>query len=221
MTSKARQSFDANVQDVERLLQIHSQNGGTGKGRRYGLEVLNKSAIVLITAFWEAFCEDLAAEGLEHLVREASSADALPIALKKQIAKELKEKINQISVWEISDDKWRGYLIRRLADLQIQRNLNLNTPKSAQLDELFENAVGIERISGAWTLSTKTSPIQARKKLDDFVTLRGNVAHRGVHGDGVKRKDVVDYFKLVRSLADKTGEKVNSHVEEITGKRLF
>jgi hypothetical protein len=29
--------------------------------------VLNKSAIVLLTAFWEAYCEDLAAEALNHV----------------------------------------------------------------------------------------------------------------------------------------------------------
>lgn len=221
MPSKARQSFDANVKDVDRLLELHTQVGGTGKGRRYGLEVLNKSAVVLITAFWEAYCEDIAAEGLEHLVKEAPSADALPKSLKKQIAKELKDDVNQIAVWDISDGKWRGYLSQRLSKLQEQRNWNLNTPKSGQIDELFENAVGIERISDVWTLSNKTGPIQARKKLDAFVSLRGNVAHRGAHDGGVMRKDVVDYFALVKSLAGKTGGKVNIHVAAITRKRLF
>ena len=38
------------------------------RGRRYHLEVLNKSAIVLVTSFWEAYCEDIAAEGLAHIV---------------------------------------------------------------------------------------------------------------------------------------------------------
>ena len=221
MPSKARHSFDANIKDVDRLLQLHAQIGGTGKGRRYGLEVLNKSAIVMITAFWEAYCEDIAAEGLEHLVKEASTADALPKSLKRQIAKELKDDLNQIAVWEIADGKWRTYLTQRLSKLQAQRNFNLNTPKSAQLDELFESAVGIERVSDSWKLSSKTGPAQARQKLDDFVTLRGNVAHRGTHGGGVKRKDVVDYFGLVKSLASKTGGKVNVHVRAITGKRLF
>ena len=50
MASQARQAFDRNVMDVERLLEIHADVGGDVQGRRFGLEVLNKSAVVLITA---------------------------------------------------------------------------------------------------------------------------------------------------------------------------
>jgi RiboL-PSP-HEPN len=68
MPSKARIAFRENVKDVQRLLDLHKDKGGIAQGRRYGLEVLNKSAIVLLTSFWEAYCEDIAAEALEHIV---------------------------------------------------------------------------------------------------------------------------------------------------------
>jgi len=67
MASQARIRFDKNCEDVERLLEVHRDLGGSGRGRRRRLEVLNKSAIVLLYAFWEAYCEDIAAEGLNHL----------------------------------------------------------------------------------------------------------------------------------------------------------
>ena len=89
MVSEARKAFDKNAEDIERLLQLHAEKGGIGRGRRYELEVLNKSAIVLITSFWEAYCEDIAAEALEHLITHAKSADVLPKELRKRIAKEL------------------------------------------------------------------------------------------------------------------------------------
>lgn len=54
MTSMARKAFDESKADVDRLLEIHENLGGTAPGRRRRLEVLNKSAIVLITAIWEA-----------------------------------------------------------------------------------------------------------------------------------------------------------------------
>jgi hypothetical protein len=82
MASKARSAFDQNAADIQRLLDLHQRVGGDSRGRRYGLEVLNKSAIVLITAFWEAYCEDLAAEGLEHIVKHAKSLnhkESIPI----------------------------------------------------------------------------------------------------------------------------------------------
>jgi hypothetical protein len=69
MPSEARKSLDDNLEDIRRLLALHATVGGKGKGRRYGLGVLNKSPVVLITAYWEAYCEDIAAEALAHIVK--------------------------------------------------------------------------------------------------------------------------------------------------------
>ena len=83
MPSKAREAFDKNADDIDRLLEIHGDLGGALPGRRYKLEVLNKSAIVLITSFWEAYCEDLAGESLEHIVRHSKTAGSLSKEIKK------------------------------------------------------------------------------------------------------------------------------------------
>jgi|GEM_PF-6148799 len=48
MPSKARQAFDDNVKDVERLFEIHENLGSTRRGHKHRLEVLNKPAIVLM-----------------------------------------------------------------------------------------------------------------------------------------------------------------------------
>jgi hypothetical protein len=55
MPSEGQKSLDANLTEIDRLLELHALVGGKTKGRRRGLEVLNKSAIVLITAYWEAY----------------------------------------------------------------------------------------------------------------------------------------------------------------------
>lgn len=141
MASKARAAFDKNAKDIKRLIELHENVGGTAPGRRRGLEVLNKSAIVLITAFWEAYCEDIAAEGLEHIVEHAESADALPNELKKIIAKKLKDQPHELEVWKIADDGWRAYLSIHLEELKKQRDRKLNTPKSDRINELFKSAV--------------------------------------------------------------------------------
>ena len=51
MPSKARVAFDEHLKDVERLLELHEQQSSASPGKRSGLEVLNKSAIVLITSY--------------------------------------------------------------------------------------------------------------------------------------------------------------------------
>lgn len=229
MPSAARKSFDANVGDIDRLLELHQQLGGTGKGRRYGLEVLNKSAIVLITSYWEAYCEDIAAEALAHIVKHAKTSDALPKELKKQLATEIKKSLHELEVWKLADDGWKSYLEDRLEKLQEQRNTKLNTPRSANIEQLFLSAIGIEKISSYWHWDKKRIPRQktsmtttkAKKKLDKFVTLRGAIAHRGKPSGSVKKADVDDYFDLIKGLAAVTGGCINTYVKSITGKPLW
>lgn len=145
MPSNARTAFDENLKDIEILMELHKQEGGISPDRRYGLEVLNKSAIVLITSYWEAYCEDIAAEAMEHIVKYSKNADALPKALKKKIAKELKNNKNELAIWEIADGKWKNYLQSRLAMLQEERNRKLNTPKPDYIDQLFESVVVLKK----------------------------------------------------------------------------
>ncbi|MBU0564332.1 MAG: hypothetical protein KJ890_12605 [Gammaproteobacteria bacterium] len=220
MPSKARKALTDNLTDVTRLLQLHAEAGGGGPGRRRGLEVLNKSAIVLLTSYWESYCEDIAEEGIEHIVKYAKSADALPKAMKKLIAKELKEDKNELAVWSLADDSWRQLLTSRLEQYKASRNWNFNTPKPAQVDELFMEGLGIDKISDSWAWdNTKAS--NSREKLKSFVELRGAIAHRGKGDESVRKSDVTNYLELIKKLAAKTGGKVNAHCKAVTGKFLY
>ncbi len=221
MASKARKALDENVKDVERLLDLHEQEGGTKRGRRYGLEVLNKSAIVLITAYWESYCEDIASEALAHMLEHAKSAVPLPKELKKQVAGELKGDKNELAVWTIADDGWRAHIQSRLMSLQERRNRKLNTPKSANIDDLFKRSLGLEKISDSWKLARNMPSRKCTEKLDGFVELRGAIAHRGSAQESVTKQQVVDYLELIRGLAAKSGGAVNAHVKGVTGKPLW
>lgn len=221
MPSKARIALEKNLEDIKRLVDLHTMVGGTGKGRRHGLEVLNKSAVVLLTSFWEAYCEDLAAEALNHLVKYSRSANVLPVELKKTLAKEIAAEKNDLAVWQLSDNGWRQYLSDRLERLQAERNRKLNTPKSQQIDLLFRETIGLEKVSDGWKISPRRGPDQARSALDEFVSLRGAIAHRGSHESSVKKKHVTDYAELIQILASKTGGRVNAFVRKSCGKPLF
>ena len=219
MASKAEEAFDESAKDIERLLEIHKSLGGDKKGRRYRLEVLNKSAIVLITAIWEAFCEDLAAEALDSLVQHAPDASSLPKDLKKLIAAELKAHDNELAVWDVADGGWRQVLQARLKALQAQRNRRLNTPKTENIDQLFETAIGLKRVSSSWKWHKMTIP-KSRAKLDKFVTLRGEIAHRGQAGASCTKVQVKSYLSHIASLVPLTGTKVGGFTQNITGHAL-
>jgi hypothetical protein len=185
------------------------------------LEVLNKSAIVLITAYWEGYCEDVAAEALSHIVKHARSSEALPNELKRQLAKELKDAPHELEMWKIADHGWKKYLSDRLEKFKEERNWDFNTPKTDQIDKLFLEAVGIKKISMSWKWPKKMTVSRATGKLDKYVTLRGDIAHRGKGSVTVKKVQVEDYFEFIQRLAEKTGDAVNSHVKGITGRSLW
>ena len=220
MPSRARTSLSENLQDIKRLIDLHTMVGGKGPGRRHGLEVLHKSSIVLMTAYWESYCEDIAAEGLAHIVTHGKSAGALPKELKKQLADDLKKAQNQLELWKIADKGWKTYLQGRLADLRNARNWDFNTPKADQIDKLFLRAIGINQISKTWKWPGM-SAANAAKKLGDFVSLRGAIAHRGQALQSVKLSDVKEYRSFIGRLAAKTGGEVNRHVKAITNKPLW
>ncbi len=220
MSSAARKAFDESGKDVDRLLQLHAEVGGQGPGRRYGLEVLNKSAIVLITAFWEAYCEDLAAEALQHLVVHAGASGELPIPLRRQIASELTRDPHDLAVWRLAGDGWREVLTARLDHLKKDRDRKLNTPKTANINDLFDQAIGVGTISAAWRVNGM-SATAASNRLDHFVTLRGEIAHRGKALRSVRKTHVVEYYDLVKALASKTGGRVNSAMKTATGRPLW
>ena len=221
MPSNARKAFDKNLQDIERLLRLHEQQGGNARGRRYGLEVLNKSAIVLITSYWEAYCEDLASEALVHIVKHVKSAKDLPTELKKQIARELEKDKHELAIWEIADEGWRKYLEDRLESLKEIRNRKLNTPKTENIDNLFKSAIGLSKVSSNWRWSKKMTITRAREKLDRYVSLRGEIAHRGQASKTVKKSEVEDYLNFIKRLAAKTGGNVNSYIKRLTKKPLW
>jgi hypothetical protein len=89
--SRASDIFSESFKEVASLRDIHEKLTGTGPGYRPGMEVLNKSAIVLLCAIWEAYCEDVADESLSHLLAQSSDYSMLPKVLQKRVAKNLRK----------------------------------------------------------------------------------------------------------------------------------
>jgi RiboL-PSP-HEPN len=220
MASQARRAFDQSAKDIDLLLEVHQHLGANEQSKRSRREVLNKAAIVLITAIWEAYCEDIAAEALNHMITKAKSATDLPKDLKKKIASQLKNNENEIAIWELADAGWKRVCSLRLDALTQDRNRRLNTPKSGQIDELFAMAIGLKKVSSSWKWRGMTVE-QARQKLDEYVALRGEIAHRGGAAKNVQKSQVEDYFNHVKQLVAKTGGCVNSFVKGVTTSGLW
>jgi hypothetical protein len=216
--SQAANSFAESSREVDSLLGIHERLTGVERGYRPGMEVLNKSALVLLCAIWEAYCEDIADEALRHLVANSRDFSTLPKALRKNVAKELKDDPHELAVWKLAGDGWKSHLHGRLAALKRRRDFDWNNPRSANVTKFFEEAIGIPAVTDAWHWK-HISPATASKMLDTLVALRGAIAHRGKAAESVTIYDVVRYLTHINRLVETTDGKVRDDLASIAGTR--
>jgi hypothetical protein len=203
----------ANVQDVTTLFELHVKQTGTKRGRRRGVEVLNRSALVLTTACWEAFVEDVVRAGADVLARRLAGPQALPQCVQRRLCAQLKEQKHELAIWSVAGRGWRAVLVDHVHD-QVER---FNTPRAKNVDDLVERCLGLERVSGRWSWEGMAVD-NARKKLDDMVTLRGAVAHRVSAGASVHKREALQYAEFVQRLAAKTSNTTRAHLKKLTGR---
>lgn len=213
MPFSAHERFDRGLTDVDRLMEIHAELGGSGRGQRIGLEPLNRSAIVLLVAVWEGFVEDTAAQALESLVEAANDPDQLPARLRSTVAKEIKSDVHQLASWKLAGDKWKTHLRGRLSSYADARARGLNTPDSQRVKALFDDTLGLEDVTTAWHWS-HMSVEAAQSKLDDLIKRRGDVAHGGEPSGPatVKKVEVIAYRSHLLHLVETTEKEVNSYL---------
>jgi hypothetical protein len=217
--SEAARTFATSSEEVAQLRTIHEDRSGIGKGRR-DLEVLNKSGIVLLCAFWEAYCEDVVDQALNHLLDHLQNPSALPESLRKQIAKELRKEENELSPWWLAGDGWRAHLRTRMTALSQHRSRQWSNPSASKVDEWFKDALGIAKITDAWQWKT-VNPRMARRRLNLIVALRNDIAHRGTTLKTVTKVRVTLALNHVRKVVDATDAKVASELKSMTGAEPF
>jgi len=220
MPSNSEKKFKANCKDIHRLMEIHSDMAGEDRGRKYGVEVLNKSAVVLICAVWEAYVEDLIGEALDHFTANLTNPISLPKELRKIIAEKVKTDKNELAPWDLSGTGWKLVLTANLESMKKQFTGAWHSPKAAQVDQLIEKTLGLPSVTDCWKRTTLTPKI-ARQKLDEYVRLRGDIAHRNHAAEAVTKADATAFLEHVTRLVEFTDKAINEHVLKITGKPLF
>jgi len=224
MPSAARKAFDANLADIEQLIDYHNTAEAILKETQQdlpaGADVLLRAAIVLLITYWEAYLEDIVSEALEHLLTHTQDPNSLPTELKKAVAREIKTHNHELSPWMLAGPAWRQTIKSRLPKLQESRNRSFNTPKSMQTKDFICAALGIADITKAWNVDSN-SPETNRQKLDKLVEIRGRIAHRGKLPKPVTLAVVKAATQFVRKLVAKTGGAINSELKKVTGKGLW
>jgi len=212
MGSKAKDRFLENKADVERILEIHQKLGGAARGRRFGLEVLNKSAVIVITACWEAYVEDVAREAFDHMLNHCSDASTFPSKVRALAGKVLREAKDERRIWALAGDGWKTVLVE-YRDRMMSR---FHAPNKENVDELVFDMLDLKDVSASWRWRRMSSK-DAVRKLNTYVEMRGKVAHRVAYTTPISKANVRDYLGHVELLVEKTDRAVYEHVRKRTG----
>jgi hypothetical protein len=191
----------SNTNEVAGLLQIHAVFTGGRTGRpRVPLEVLNKSAVVLLVACWEAYVEDLATAAFDVMLDRAPSPRAFPPRVLALASKPLRESNDETSVWALAQQGWKEVLADHRKQLYDRFVGRLNTPRPGQVDALFESLIGMRALSKSWRWRGRSNP-SVTEALNALVTLRGEIAHRVQTSRRVHKTYITRSLELINRIA--------------------
>jgi len=209
--------FSENKKDIEILWHIYAEVSGSGTGRKKRADVVTRSAIIFISACWESYIEDVAVEAFDYLLVNASTPDVFPAKVKTLATKELHEAKDERRIWELAGSGWRKVLQSHRDNIREKWLTDFNMPKSKQVSELFAALIDLRDVTRNWTWQEMSSD-QARCKLDEYVTIRGNIAHRTKHDETVYKSGAKDFLLHVVKLVEKTDEAIRDHLQSLTTK---
>jgi len=211
-----RESLNANMNETLRLAVIHDELLKSRPNAHRKLEVLNKSGIVLMIACWEAFIEDLAMHSFDFLMSNAADHTVFPSRVLTQASKPFWDSKDERGIWALADDGWKTVLQSHRNKILQEHLGNFNTPRAPQIDKLFEHLVGLSNLSSHWSWKGMKSE-QAKKKLSELITFRGDIAHRLSTTRRVRRADVERSGIFIVRLAVASGNTLRNFIHGRTG----
>ena len=217
MPSVSLADLEDNLAQVDRLFEIHREVGGQERGRRHqGLEVLNKSAVVLTCACWEAFIEDLCLEAVDHLTKEVKTPEAIPQSLRASCFKRLEIR-EAGDFWKIAVANWKK-IVKDNAESRAhgrKGDYGFTTPSAENVKELFRHTIGLRDATENWKWQ-KQSRASSVNKLKELIRLRSKIVHRVETPDSVHLHDAKKQRQFIGNLGEATDESVRRYLENTT-----
>lgn len=130
------QNFFDNLYEISELASIHTEIAGNTRGRKSKVQVLNKSAIVLLTASWEYYVEDLVREAFKFLLDNAEDHTAFPFSVLAKASKEIKNDKDDRRVWQLAGDGWKS-ILENYKNTILEKEIDyFHVPRPENIDEL-------------------------------------------------------------------------------------
>lgn len=191
--------------DVLKLIETHTDYSKNKPGRK-NLGHLTRSAVVMLCAAWERYNEDLLLETIEEICNRINDINLLNDEIKATISQKVKIDKNNNKPIELAGigwkEVWKSYAFEETA--------LLNTPKGAQLRELFLRYLGILDYTRLWTVNNST-------EIDKFVKDRGDIAHNGNKASYIRMTKLRKYQDLVVNNVINIDSNMADKIQLITG----
>jgi hypothetical protein len=185
MPSKSYYDFLDLLEDVDQLRTAHYKSSQGLRGKKK-LGFLTRSSIVMLCAAWERYNENILLECIDKILETNIEANSLSKHIKEYLSTKVRENKNTIYPIELADNGWKnlwkGYAINDTDAL--------NTPNSENLNKLFKRYMGIENFTSMWH---KKSII----KINDFIKLRGEIAHNGSKAKYVRFSTLLNSIEII------------------------
>jgi RiboL-PSP-HEPN len=193
------------MKDIEKIISNYETIKGIGKGKR-SIDHLMRGGLLLLAAAWEVYIEEVLYESAVFVASNVAPFN-LPREIKKTISKSIirKSAKNEIAPFEcIHGDQWKDFYL----DIVSEEIGKLNTPKTQQINDLFNRYLGIDEICSNYRETT----------LDDFISFRGEIAHRMKAKEYLKLDIFKGYVKLINHLVEDHDIYLYKYLKGLAGK---
>lgn len=211
--SLASINFTKNSYSVHRLFTIHEEITGDRRGRRYNIEILNKSAFVFITAYWEDYIESICREFSLFLLSSSGDYKKFPQKGRLLATKKLLESKDERRVWDLAGNGWK-----KIMSSYVEKLLNnFHTPSPANVDRLFKNLFDVSSLSSSWKWAGMSSD-NSTLKLDELIEIRHDIAHGQEIPKSVTKKNAETFLNLVETIVQKTDKYLRNYGKKLINK---
>jgi hypothetical protein len=222
--SLAFKQYEHQQREVNQLLAFHGElhelranAAPSGRGRRASeLGVLHKSAVVLLTACWESYIENILKECIGIIAQGLPDPFLLPEVLRKAIASTKTSKLsinskNELYPWYFAGEGWRSLLLE-FGELKIEE---LNTPNSEGVRELVRSILGIDDITTSWSRPGMNAK-GAADRLDEYLSDRHAVAHGAALDRKFSKSYIENYLNFLDQTVWKTEKAIRNHLKRLS-----
>lgn len=202
MPSQAYREFRYNLMDALRLSQAHTELSKKTPGKK-GLSHLTRSGVVMLCAAWERYHEAVIVEAVGYLAKETRDPNNLPLSVRKNLSAVAKNHKHDLKPMELAGEGWRTLYVALATD----ETDSLNTPKSTKLKNIYESLTGLSDVTTLWTNGAKV--------VDDFVSTRGNIAHKGRNSPYIYANELENYISMIVTIVTEHDNKFCEYLTSV------